>query len=153
MTGGNMKVPIGSLTGFLLIAALMGIAGCGGGNSETTTALTKNQFVTRSNKICEHGLEEVKNAYASFAVLEKMNKSEREEMIRGLLPPFQAMIDELRELPAPVPDQQKIAKILLSFEAALESLDEEPARGLSGEYPFTEATDPAAKYGMIECVP
>ncbi|HEX7278322.1 MAG TPA: hypothetical protein VF255_01745 [Solirubrobacterales bacterium] len=146
-------VLIRSLAGFLLVAALTGIAGCGSGDSETTTALTKQEFVQQANAICQAGLEDVRNATPSPVEVAKMSKGKQEEAMRGLVPPFQAMLGELQNLPAPKADQQKIDGIIASFEEALKTLNTEPARGLEGEYLFTAATDPAREYGLTECIP
>ena len=147
-------IVIRSLAGLALVAALLGINACGSGESDTsTTVLTKSQFVKQGNAVCEHGLKEVVAATPSAKQVEGMDKGELEEMIRGLVPPFETMIDELQELPAPEADQAKIAKILVSFEEALDIMDSEPDRSLAGEYVFTKATEPASKYGLVECVP
>ncbi|HEX6152023.1 MAG TPA: hypothetical protein VFZ19_00740 [Solirubrobacterales bacterium] len=146
-------VAIRSLAGFLLVAALTGIAACGSEDSETTTALTKQQFVKQANAICKAGLEEVRKVNVRLAGAQKMSKAEQEQMVRDLVPPFQAMLDELNELPAPEADQQKIDGIIASFEDALELLDTKPSRGLEGEYVFAEAADPAREYGLTDCIP
>lgn len=57
----------GRLTTLLAVAALLASAGCGGGNEgESTTAITKAQFLKKGNAICAKGTKEFGKGDVAF---------------------------------------------------------------------------------------
>lgn len=145
----------------LAVAAVVAlvILGCGSSDSTSTgtpASLTKNQFVERSDKICERRLEE-KDA-AVKAALKKLSSSEianpsaqgLEELGESIIPPMQKLVAELREMPAPVKDEIAVDGFISKLEAGLKKAEADPG-GLAQNDPFEEAAKAARAYGLKGC--
>jgi hypothetical protein len=144
----NKVLPI--LIALLLVAALTGASGCGGGDS-TSASLTKKQFLKKADEICEKGETEQLEMAAKY--LKKNPGAEEEELIvPAALPPLQKQTEEIKALPAPEGDEAEVEAIVKAFEKALKDSEANPQDVMSsGSNPFKEADKLAKKYGLTSC--
>lgn len=148
----------------LLVLAVFGalaaafLSGCGGGDDETiatTASLTKAEFVKQADAICEkynrQGEREFKAVVEKEGLGESPNRKEVAESIeRVAVPILEGQIEDLRALPVPAGEEQKVELILERQEQSLEKVEEEPLFRVSGN-PYEELNKPAADYGLVEC--
>jgi hypothetical protein len=147
-----------SVAAVLLLAALV-IGGCGGGGEDP--ALTKKQYVHRANAICTRFSKNLSRELQAFSREHGLNTAapnqhEREQIILGvLLPNVEERLEELKTLPAPKGEEEKIARIIGTLEVAQEEARRHPVRSAApiarrGE-PFRVAMDMTADYGIWLC--
>lgn len=134
------------------VVALLLIAGCGGGDS--TTALTKAQFIKQADAICEKTDKDAVAAMGQAAKEEKTaaGKSGEEQISAAVLLAglgvVQQEAEELAELGVPSGDEAEIEAIVDGIEAAAAKAEKDP-RHL--EAAFAEVNKLAAKYGFKAC--
>ena len=133
------------------------IAGCGGGDGDETSSLTKAQYVKQADAICTKAGEEKEKAIAAAfkkRSLDKLPSSKKvqEELVLDVLPPLKKMTEELAELEAPSGDEERVEAMVQSFEDSVENLEEDPGEGLKENYnAFDKPTKLAADYGLETC--
>jgi len=154
-----------------LTAMLIGIAalaylltGCGGddagGETTTTDALTKAQYVKRATAICASHRDLI--AGELQAVSEKLDqddslsKSEVEKAMEDvILPGIRSEYEELRKLSPPRGDEDFLDLMLSKFSRSLENGEEDLARffriKLSAYSEFAEGTLMTNEYGIEGC--
>jgi hypothetical protein len=144
------------------VAAL--VAGCGSDSStsaaateESSAPLTKADFVKQATQICHQGVKEKEKAVSDL--LEKTASQKggaSSQDVKGLmedsvLPTYSDVVDQLGQLSPPKGDQAKLDKILQKYEAALKSVEADPAKAAEGENPFAAADEGAIAYGLEAC--
>jgi hypothetical protein len=152
----------------LAIAALaLGLlmAGCGGDDSNGSgqiaiegSSLSKQQFIEKADAICQRRIAEahedfeafVKRTKLSSAPPSKLKKLGNEVAETVIAPPLERQIDEIREIGAPVGDENRVAAILTVIEEALEEGKAEPSEIISGAV-FSRSGILARKYGLAVC--
>jgi len=136
------------------------LGGCGSGSgTESTTSLTKAQFLKKGNAICVKGGEEINKAYARFS----------REHVAGGKTPSQALLDEaaaeivlpvrrrevrlLRTLGVPSGQEQYVDTMLTAWEEGIEKGEEDPrSLRLAGpEYAFYKSYSMGNDYGLEKC--
>jgi hypothetical protein len=145
-----------------LLAAVAAIAmiaaGCGG-NDDSTSSLTKAQFLKQGNAICERGNDEVEEGIAEFIEENNFsgdnqpNKAQLAEATEEILiPSVSKQLEDLRELGAPSGDEQEVDKILSEAEKVLGEVEEDP-EGVASKNanPFAEVNKMAIDYGLPRC--
>lgn len=151
------------LIGSAALASLW--TGCGGddagGETATTDALTKAQYVKKATAICARHRDRI--AGQLRAVSEKLGedgslgRAEVEEaMEEVILPGFRSEFEDLRELPAPRGDDEDFLLLMLfKLAASLENGEEDLARffriKLSAYSEFAEGTLMTNEYGIEGC--
>jgi hypothetical protein len=126
------------VSGVVVLAAVLG--GCGGG-SDTSSDLTKAEFVKQANAICT---ERQKEWQASIADYKKKVKEEnvsegsaaQEELVEELVqdsmvPAFSDQLRALEELGAPEAIEDQVDKMLKSLSKAIEGFEDNGAASLS----------------------
>ncbi|MEZ5076438.1 MAG: hypothetical protein R2725_03235 [Solirubrobacterales bacterium] len=139
-----------------LLAASVAISACGGGGGGTEQ-LSKAEFVARGDQICTRA--EARKNKALETEFSKMpdprneldRATEEELVIAVALPPIEGMIEELRELPAPGGQEQRVEELLASYEDAVAEVRSDPAVAIGGAQPFSAADRLAAGYGFTAC--
>ncbi len=147
------------LAGVLAIAVVA--AGCGSSSddsSESTTALTKAEFIEQGDAICEKGSKQISDEAEEFAKDNDVDTSnptdeQQEEVIATVVAPsLQTQADELSELGAPDGEEGKTAAIIDALEAGVEELEDDPGVLLEdGAEPLDKANELATKYGFKAC--
>jgi hypothetical protein len=104
------------------VAALaLGVGiGCGGGSGETTSDLTKAQFVKKANAICADfrnkrtaAAEEFNSKLAGSEKLDSELKELGEQLLKEKIVPFlNDQKDELESLGAPAADEEKVEAMM-----------------------------------------
>jgi len=136
------------------IAALLALAGCGGGDD--TTTLTKVEFTKQANAGCKEHTKEREELFKE--VTSKLDPSEvtradQEKLISEvLLPPFEKDIENLKSLGAPAGDEEQVEAIIVAMEKAIKKVEAKPLVALRTTSQFAEAKALAQKYGLDDCV-
>jgi hypothetical protein len=147
------------LAGVVAIAAV--VAGCGSSDdgTETTEALTRQQFIVQADAICKQGNEEIEDGFESFAEENDIPKNQEPSDAQGaelvetvLVPSVASQSEEIRELSVPSGDEEEISAMLDSLDEAVEEAEEDPeALFTAGSDPFAEPNELAQEYGLEIC--
>lgn len=147
------------------IAALVFIAGCGGGSDSnssteaTATALTKAEFLKQGNAVCAKGNKEIEEGFEEFGKEHNFSKKKQptqaeleEAAEQVLIPSIRQEIDSIRALGAPSGEEAEVEAVLAAAEKGLEKGEEDPGAMIKeGEGPFKEANKLAREYGLVKC--
>jgi hypothetical protein len=147
MRPGNKTVIFACLA---LATTLAGcLAGCGGGDS--TSPLSKAQFIKRADAICERAdAAQLKAAAATLSGAQVRGKAQIEKLVASaLLPPVRKETEEISALSAPGGDEKEIDAIVGEFDQAREEVEANPAGVLKGSLGTTNKR--AAQYGFKAC--
>ena len=148
------------LAGALAIA--LGAAGCGSSDdssSESTTSLTKVEFVKEGNAICTKGNTKINSEFEAFSKDRNLSetkapsKAVQEEAAEEILIPLiSSQVEELRALGTPEGDEGEVDEILTGAEEAIEEGEEDPISLIGGSSPkFKEVNKLAREYGLTVC--
>jgi hypothetical protein len=147
---------IATLAGVVAIAVIA--AGCGSSSSDSTSSLTKAEFIKQGDAICEKGN---KNDEAEFEAFAKENnisqskepsKAQEEELVKTvILPSISTQAEELGELGAPSGEEDQVNAIVEGVEEAVEKAEEDPSTVLKGNGPFEEVDTLTKEYGLKVC--
>jgi hypothetical protein len=135
------------------IAALL--VGCGG-SAETTSSMTKAQFIQRADAICEQADKEQEELLQEFASLNSegvTSKAAQTEIVEVVgLPPLKAQTDAISELDSPEGDEGQVEELAAGFEDALAEAEEDPLRMTKEPNgPYASVNKLAAAYGLKAC--
>jgi hypothetical protein len=144
----------------VLPATIVALVGCGGsGGSESTSSLTKAEFLKKGNAICAKGSEEINKAYEKFS----------REHVAGGKTPSEALLDEaaaeivlpvrvrevrqLRALGAPSGQEEHVDEMLTAWEEGIEKGEEDPnsLRKAGPEFAFHKSYSMGIDYGLTKC--
>jgi hypothetical protein len=150
-----------ALLAALAALALIG-AGCGGGSdsTETTSSLTKAEFVKKGNAICAKGNEEIEEGFEKFgkehdfSEKKEPSKPELEEAVETvLIPRIRKQVEDIRALGTPAEGGAEAEAILDAAEEALEKGEEDPTLFLKEENggPFAKANKLSREFGLTKC--
>lgn len=128
------------LTMFSLIGLVMGLAlgGCGEDSADstatvTTSQLTKAQFIERADALClretNRALEQGIGSYIAREA-PGSGKSEadvrNEAIIAVLLPALERQVAQVRQLGAPVGDEEQVEAILTTMQSSIDAARKDP---------------------------
>jgi predicted small secreted protein len=143
-----------------LVASAMLVAGCGGGSdsSESTSSLTKAEFVKQGNAVCAEGNKEIEEGFEEFekehgSQSKQPTKAQLTEAIETIvLPAVRRQVEGVKALGAPSGEAAEVEAITDAAEEALEKSEEDPA-SLTTEKadPFAKANELANEYGLVKC--
>lgn len=150
------KGVLGSILCLLAALSLL-FAGCGGGDDETTSSLTRAQFIKQGNAICKKAEEEKGKAIRALLAKVKPNQQfsqERKEqlVLTVILPPYEQMTEDLKGLGAPEGDEEKVEAIIKEMEKAAKETKADPSVAVTSVREFEEANKLATKYGLTSCI-
>lgn len=152
---------MGTARGALIAAAMviaLAVAGCGGGDSSTaSSSISKEKFVTKADAICKKGTERMQAAI--FAALKhprnltKVSKTEQEKIVAtAMVPSVSREVKELRALPIPEGDEEKVDAMLTALEEGIETAERDPeAVTKSSDAVFGISSRIAGEYGLEAC--
>ena len=138
------------------LAAVLVAVGCGGGGSTSTTALTKEQFVSRANTICAQTQKKAA-AFQTNYPGPHSTPAQEQAFLRELAPVTRETATRIAALPAPAGDEAKVAAIknAISAEAAAFAKGAESppsADAVIKDSALYSRTDKATKaYGLTMC--
>jgi len=148
------------LAGIVAVVAL--VAGCGSSDdssTDSTTALTKAEFVKQGDAICEKGSKQIETEAEAFADENNVDTGnptdeQQEEVIEAVVgPALQTQADELGELGAPSGEEAKVTAMLEALEQGAEELESDPGALLeeNGSDPLDKANELANEFGFKAC--
>ncbi|MGN6663616.1 MAG: hypothetical protein ACTHK6_05350 [Solirubrobacterales bacterium] len=144
-----------ALAGVVAAFALMGV-GCGsGGNS--TSSVTKVQYVNKVDGLCEEREEErSKNIEAVVNKLkhgEILTNKKQQRMIETIIiPSYGKMIENVKSLEAPEGAEAETEELIKAMEKAQKKVEADPRQAVSSVIMFEEANGLATKFGLKHCV-
>lgn len=150
-----------ALFGVLAIAVV--IAGCGSSsNEESTSSLTKAEFIKQGDAICQKANDQNEGEFEAFAKENGISESkapteaQEEEIATGiLLPSISGQLEGIRALGAPEGEEEQVNEILETVEGEVEEAEAEPAvlfeEEKGAESPFAEGNKMAREYGFKVC--
>jgi hypothetical protein len=168
-----MLLRITTLLALALAAGLIA-AGCGDDDDETTTSstttttagatgatgatgepLSKDEFITQADAICEAGDKKIDAAAQETFSGGQPSQAEQEQFVtEDVVPNIQEQVDGLRALTPPEGDEDEVSAILDSAQDAIDQIESDPGtltEGANGDDPFSEANQLAKEYGLTVC--
>lgn len=146
----------------LLVAGLA--SGCGGDDKQATTdpgtgpTLTKAQYVTAADKVCQATTDKI------TAAAENLRESAKKTgtipipevtkfLTKTSLPAYEAMLGELRGLTPPKGDEKTIDGLIAALAGAIDTAKADPVKYSrnGAPDPFDDANARAINYGMKVC--
>lgn len=139
---------IGALAAVAVVTFMLGC----GDSDETSESLTKKEFVTQANGICDKGRKEKDRLIqGSFKDLKAdPSNEELENLVLNVLPPLEEAIQDLGELAPPDGDEETVDALIGEYEEALQKAKDEPAKVVR-EDPFDAPDEAAQNYGLTSC--
>ena len=141
----------------LLVMALAA-AGCGSSNdnsssSATTAAITKAEFLKKSNAICKKGNQQINAQGKKLFTKKKPTQAQLKKFSTTvLIPSIQGQIDGIRALGAPKGDEAQVKAIVDSAQSALDKGKNDPtALTSSSNNLFAQTNKLANAYGLTVC--
>lgn len=142
--------------GCAIVVALLAVgAGCGGGDDEE--ALSKAEFIKQGDAICKKSGDKVDAAaeerFADLGRNEPPSAAQIKTFAEDtIIPEISGQLEDLRELPAPEGDDDKVNEIIDAADEALGKVEDDPTVLLEqGGDPFEAANKLASDYGFKEC--
>jgi hypothetical protein len=145
------------LAGVVAIAVIA--AGCGSSDDETTTTLTKQQFIAQADAVCKKGNTEIEEGFETFAKENDIPQNQEPSDEQGkeiietvIVPSIQEQADGIRALGAPSGDEDEISAMLDALDEGIEEAEDDPeALFDSKSDPFAEPNELARDYGLKVC--
>lgn len=140
----------------VLPAMVLVVGGCGSGGAESTVALTKAQFLVKANAICRKAYREINQAYGKFSHADENTTTEakRNREAERIVPPaLNKVVRELRAIGVPSGEEERVNKILTTWEEGIKMGEEDPLalRGIKGKFAFEKAYKGLWGYGLTGC--
>jgi hypothetical protein len=150
------KGVLGSILCLLAALSLL-FVGCGGGDDETTSSLTRAQFLKQGNAICKKSEEEKGKALRALVAKLDPNKpitKERKEqlVLTVILPPYEQTTEDLKGLGAPEGDEEEVEAIIKEMEKAAKKTKADPSVAVTTVREFEDANKMATDYGLTSCI-
>jgi hypothetical protein len=148
---------IAVLVGVFAIGAL--VAGCGGGDSTGSgTALTKAEFISQGDAICEKGNEEIESGSEEFAEENEIDTqnpttAQQEELVSDVIVPnLNKQAEEIDALGAPSGEEAEVEAIVEAVETGAGEIEDEPGQLVEGNTTsFDKANKLASEFGFKVC--
>ncbi len=132
-----------------LLVICSAAAGCGSSSSEQ--ALTKKEFTTRAERICDH----VRTTVSSTAILYRQktpNIEEADLVTKVAVPSIEEEIRRIKALGIPNEGKSEVRAFVREFENGLADITKDPQDVLVSETnPFAKGKAVAAAYGLEVC--
>lgn len=156
--GGQLnKVLITALAGVTAIAMI--VAGCGSNSDDSTSSLTKAEFISQADAICKQGDAKIESGFEAFAKENGIKENEELSNAQGievsetvLIPNIKNQSEELRTLETPSGGEDEISAMLDSLDEGIEEAEADPEALFSSKTdPFGPANKRAKEYGLKVC--
>ena len=138
----------------LLIAvtacATLALAGCGDDGDSGSEELSKDEFISQADEICEKSSERIDEAEDGFADPNAPTEEEIDAAMDDVVvPELREQLEGIRDLDAPDEDDEKIEEMLDNLEKGIDSLEEDWQS--PDNEAFEKANEIAVDYGFKEC--
>jgi hypothetical protein len=140
------------------LLAVGAIAGCGSGGSDSTSSLTKAEFVKKADAICTKHHDAIETGFLPYVNKHKGKGKEGEAagveaaVHAVMLPELNAQADELGSLGAPSGDEDAISAMLGTFEKSIEEIEEHSSNLASALPAGEKANELAKEFGLNTCM-
>jgi hypothetical protein len=145
-----------------VLASALLVAGCGssdGDSTETTGALTKQQFIAKADAICKQGNVEIEEGFESFDAQNGIPKNQEPSKAQGkeivetvIVPSIHSQAEGIRALGFPSGDEGELSAMLDSLDEAVEEAAEDPESLFTAKSdPFAKPNELAQEYGLETC--
>ncbi len=148
---------IATLAGVAAVAMI--VAGCGSSSDDSTSPLTKAEFIAQADAICKKGNSEIESGIEDFE--KEVGLGENEEPTKAqkveasetvLIPEIKNQAEKLRNLEAPSKDEAEITAMLDALDEGVEEAEADPeSLFTSSTAPFESANKMAKEYGLKVC--
>ena len=142
-------------------AVLLALSGCGGGDggatAETTSSLSKAEFMKKATAICARGTAKINAGYSrASAEATKRGAGEHfmnEAAARIVIPVRREQLQEIKALGLPAEDEETIEAFLEALQEGIERGEESHASLRAGgpDFAFERAYVLANKHGLESC--
>lgn len=161
-----------AIVAFAVAAALLA-SGCGGGGDSSastpegeeavavrTGSLSKADFVSKVDAICEEGKARLDRSYSAYAKRHPLsansNDTEKTEWAAPLIssifgPEWEGEVEKIASLGVSADEKSDVSSFLTKFEQAIRELETHP-NAFFEPVPFSEATKIAKTLGLTGCV-
>jgi hypothetical protein len=137
------------------------LVACGSNsNSNSTTALTKAEFLKQGNAICKKGNQQINKVANQTFTKKKYPNGPPPQSVQTkfatdtAIPNIQSQIDGVKALGAPTGDEAQVKAIIDSAQSALDKAKADPTillQNNSKNDPFAAANKLATAYGLTVC--
>ena len=132
------------------------IAGCGG-SDDSSSSLTKAEFVKKGNAICAAGNKEIEAGFEAFGKEHHLSENkppseaESKEVAETILIP--AVSKQVEQIRALGPPDDEAEEVVDSAEESLEEAEDDPVGFVEGKggASFAETNKKARAYGLTVC--
>ncbi len=138
------------LISVLAVAAIA--AGCGGDDS--SSSLTKAEFVAQSEDMCKQIRKEVQAELKPFIAANAKNspKETEEKLLTAIVvPTLQKEVDEFEEIGAPEGEEEQFDAIVVGLEKVIQTGEEDFAGWTAATDPFREVDQELKAFGLEVC--
>jgi hypothetical protein len=118
------------------------LVGCGD-DDDASDSISKEEFVSSANAICEEGAAEIEAA-------EGEGLSEADFFLTIVIPSIRQQSEDMRALGFPEGDADTVEEILDDTEAALVVIETDP-ESIGGANPFATVNRQLGEYGLTVC--
>jgi len=143
-----------------VLAVVLIVAGCGGGDDETSTAsITKAEFVKQADIACKDTIGRIQADFLTFAKESKASstgaptKQQTLELVDVVLVPnLKQEVDEFRALGAPSGDEDQVEAIVAALEEGVEEAENDPEGTVERNAEvWVTSSELASAYGLKDC--
>lgn len=133
------------------LAFVLLLAGCGGGDSDTTTVISKRALVRKANASCKKDNEKITAAFEKFG--NQPRHAEVKFVLKTVLPIREEQLRLLKELGPPSEGAKAYRDLLAAMEEGIERGKREPSTlvGLGERFAFTRALELGLAFGLERC--
>jgi hypothetical protein len=157
------RLMAGAAFAFTLALACLLMAGCGSGGStatESTTSISKSEFVAKGNAVCAAGdrAQEAKvEAFLKAQGLKANEEPTKTQLIEVteavFVPSVQKQIDGLTAIGAPNGEEQRVNSALKGAQEAINEVKANPQLAFAKEPPFHAVAQDLHALGLTKCAP
>lgn len=146
-----------------LVLAAMLVAGCGGSDDDASgseASLTKAEYISKANAICDRGNQATVEGYDAFYAKnpisqgQELTKAQEGELVENvIIPNVGDQARQIERLPAPEGDEEAVAAFVDALNEGLAEVEEDPQAffGSGNDNPLIPATEAAGAYGISHC--
>ena len=130
------------------IAVALGLTACDNDSGED--AISKSEFVSRSNAICAANAEKADAIFASVLEGAPQTPENAQAFLERLVPVFQSGVEDRGAIPAPDGDEETVDAINAAGEEATAGFEEAAQTAQASAALMTgETPDPAVEYDQL----
>jgi hypothetical protein len=139
----------------LALLAMVVLAGCGSGG-DTSSAVSKKQFLARGNALCKKTEEEEGRRFTKAqenSPSGNVSAARRNKVLTWIfVEPYERMIVKFKKFEVPDGDESKVEAIIQAMEEAKKKVEANPTQVLTSTAMYEGANKLLTQYGLESCV-